>query len=172
MLIYLNTIDSDSEKRKFEVLYETYRNLMLYIALQKLHHQQDAEDVVHQAFLKIIGILETIDDPLSPRTKALVAMITERSTVDYWRKQNTRIRKLSEVPYDDHEQQTEDPIEEHLSFAEAIAALPEKYRTPILLKYDQGYSHAQIAEILGTTESNIRKTVQRGKEKLRKLLEE
>ncbi|MEE0034422.1 MAG: sigma factor-like helix-turn-helix DNA-binding protein [Agathobaculum butyriciproducens] len=34
------------------------------------------------------------------------------------------------------------------------------------LRYDCGYSNAEIAEILDTTEPNVRKLIQRAKEKL------
>lgn len=58
MLIYLAAINSDEDKTKFELIYRQYRNLMYYVANQILHNICDAEDVVHQAFLKIIEILD------------------------------------------------------------------------------------------------------------------
>ena len=60
MLIYLAAISSDEDKSKFELIYRQYCNLMYYAANQILHNSSDAEDVVHQAFLKIVEILDTI----------------------------------------------------------------------------------------------------------------
>ena len=42
MLIYLQLIDDPADRVKFEDLYRTYRSLMLYVANQILHNQQDA----------------------------------------------------------------------------------------------------------------------------------
>ncbi len=44
--------------------------------------------------------------------------------------------------------------------------LPPRYRSVLLLRYDCGYSNAEIANILDTTEPNVRKLIQRAKEKL------
>ncbi len=54
MLIHLSVIESEDDRSKFEVIYERYRGLMFYTAMQILNHQQDAEDAVHQAFVSII----------------------------------------------------------------------------------------------------------------------
>ena len=43
---------------------------------------------------------------------------------------------------------------------------PPRYRSVLLLRYDCGYSNAEIANILDMTEPNVRKLIQRAKEKL------
>ena len=53
MLLYLQMIETDEDKSKFEEIYRAYRNLMYYIAYTRLHHTQDAEDAVHHVFIKI-----------------------------------------------------------------------------------------------------------------------
>ena len=63
MFLYLAMIDSDADKSKFEILYSEYKNLMYYTANRILRNSSDAEDVVHQAFLKVIEILDTISSP-------------------------------------------------------------------------------------------------------------
>ena len=54
MLIYLQMLETPEEKSKFEQIYLEYRNLMFYVSKGILHNQQDAEDAVQEAFLKII----------------------------------------------------------------------------------------------------------------------
>ena len=60
MLIYLAMIDSDADKSKFEIIYNSYKNLMLYQANKILGDTNDTEDVVHESFLKIIKIIDEI----------------------------------------------------------------------------------------------------------------
>ena len=53
MLIYLQVIEPEEDKNKFEDIYQKYRGLMYYVAYKRLHHEQDTEDAVHHAFMKI-----------------------------------------------------------------------------------------------------------------------
>ena len=154
MFLYLAMIDSDADKSKFEILYSEYKNLMYYTANRILHNSSDAEDVVHQAFLKVIEILDTISSPRCHKTRALLVTITEHKAIDLYReKQRRNVLPLAE---------------EYIGAAPAaaIASLPPRYRSVLLLRYDCGYSNAEIANILDTTEPNVRKLIQRAKEKL------
>lgn len=46
-------IDAEEDKQKFVILYETYRHLMMKVALNVLKDTFLAEDAVHEAFIKI-----------------------------------------------------------------------------------------------------------------------
>lgn len=70
MLIYLQMIESNEDRSKFEQLYILYRGLMLYVAKGILRNQEDAEDAVHQAFVSIIENLRSITDINSPKTRS------------------------------------------------------------------------------------------------------
>ena len=97
MFLYLAMIDSDTDKSKFEILYSEYKNLMYYTANRILRNSSDAEDVVHQAFLKIIEILNTISSPRCHKTRALLVTITEHKAIDLYReKQRRNVLPLAE----------------------------------------------------------------------------
>lgn len=87
MFIYLAIIDSPEGKLKFEVIYERYKGLMFYTANSVLGDTRDSEDIVHDAFLKII---EIIDDPKSPQTRYLIVTITENKAIDLYRKRKAK----------------------------------------------------------------------------------
>lgn len=62
---------------------------------------------------------------------------------------------------------------EDLAFVwEAVKALPSNYRDVIHLFYCEGYSTAQIAEILDRKETTVRSALSRGRQKLRDILKE
>ena len=97
MFLYLAMIDSDADKSKFEILYSEYKNLMYYTANHILRNSNDAEDVVHQAFLKVIEILDTISSPRCHKTRALLVTITEHKAIDLYReKQRRNVLPLAE----------------------------------------------------------------------------
>ena len=54
---------------------------------------------------------------------------------------------------------------------EAVMALPEHYRLPIHLHYYEGYSVAEIAEILKLGQSAVKMRLKRGREMLKIELE-
>ena len=64
MLIFLESINDAAHRRRFEALYDRYKEPMMIMAQQILHNHHDAEDAVHEVFLNIatkrITILDTI----------------------------------------------------------------------------------------------------------------
>ena len=173
MLIYLQLIETEEDKSKFETIYLTYRDLMFYVAQRILNNEHDAEDVVHQSFLKIIDVLEKISDPVCHKTKSLVVIVVERTAIDLYRKHKRR----TTVPFDEGYALPSTPTQAEAmahgySFARAMAALPARQREVLLLKYDWGYSNKEIAALLSMEEDNVRKTIQRAKQHLSTALQE
>lgn len=50
---------------------------------------------------------------------------------------------------------------------EAILALPESYRAPLHLHYYEGYSVAEVANILKLGQSAVKMRLKRGRERLK-----
>ena len=165
MLIYLMMIDSEKEQSKFEIIYKTYQRAMFYIAYKILHNEQDAEDAVHQAFIKIVENINKIEEAVCPKTKGYVVTIVENKAIDIYRKkQKLQLLELNETI-------TGIEVEYHGEGAltKCILNLPLNYRELILLKYLHGYSTKEIAKIMGISNSNASKLDQRAKKKLEDL---
>lgn len=172
MLIYLELIDTDSDKEKLEIIYTEYKDLMFYVANKILGDTRDSEDIVHDAFVKIAEIIEKIDTAKCPKTRNLVVTIVERKAIDLYRQRKRRKtvfldeELINVLSVGDIQADPARPL-----IAEAIALLPTRYRALVLLKYDSGYSEKEIAALLSMTEANVHKTMQRAKEKLGQILE-
>ena len=165
MLVYLAMIPTEEGRNKFALLYWEYRDLMFYLALRILGSQQDAEDAVQEALLRITEIIEKIHDPVCPETKALVGMIVEGKALDLYRR---RRRQGAEPLEDWAPAQAGRPPE---LTAQAMARLPARQRTVLLLKYDRGLDNREIARVLDMTVSAVERTVSRAKARLREALE-
>lgn len=167
MLIYMQMIETEEERDDFQRLYQEYRNLMFYVANQILHNEHDAEDAVHDAFMKIAKNMKKISDPVCPKTRSYVVIIVESCAIDMLRKKNRH--PTTEM----NEEITGLPVtyEGENVVAECLLKLPGRYREVLLLKHDQGYSIREIAKIMGITEANAGKLEQRAKKKLRELCE-
>lgn len=71
MLLYLQMLETPEEKSLFEQIYLEYRGLMYHVAYEILHNDQDAEDAVHQAFVKIVENIKKMMIRCVPKRMAM-----------------------------------------------------------------------------------------------------
>lgn len=167
MLIYLQLIETDDDKSKFEQIYDAYRGLMFHVAFKILSQKEDAEDAVHHAFVKIAENITKISDPVCPKTKAFVVTIVENRAIDILRSRN----RHQEVSFDAIAYGIPVYTEDEDQFSELILKLPAKQRQVIWLKYYHGYSLREIASMLNMSLAAAIKTDQRARKNLEALYE-
>lgn len=174
LTLYLSMIDDPQEQRKFERLYSSYRQTMYYVAYRVLNNQEDAEDAVHQAFLRVIDHMDDIDEEDKARTKSFLSIITKNVAIDIYRRNKKGAEH--EISYDEYEIFIEDPngqkFEEADVLTGVIAKLPPHYAEVIRLTYVHGYSSDQIGKILGLSSDNVRQRLVRARKKLEQMLNE
>lgn len=168
MFIYLMMIDTPEDQSKFEKIYITYKGLMYHIAYKILNNEQDAEDAVHSAFIKIAENIGKIDVPMCPKTQNYVVTIVENKAIDFYRANQ---RKHSGLYLDEISGIEVEETRVH-GLAACMAKLPPRYRQVILLKYYHGFSCKEIAKQLNLTEANAIKLDQRAKKKLFQICKE
>lgn len=168
MIVYLQMIDSPESKSKFEKIYDTYRGLMYYVAYQILGHQQDAEDAVYAAFVKMAENIEKISDPVCPKTRSLVVIIVKNQSIDMLRsrKRHEKVELMEDMVCFSPDYEVKD------SLTRCILKLPQRYQNVILLKYSHGYTLREIADMMGLSLAAATKLDQRAKKKLEKLCKE
>ena len=167
MIVYLSMIDTPEDRSKFERLYMEYRDLMYHVAFKYLHNEQDAEDAVHQAFVKIAEKIDKVDGTICARTQGYVITIVENKAIDMYRYKEKH--KTLELREDDEGIVIEYSGTNRLT--ECMAKLPVKYRTVLLLRHYHGLSPSEIAKKMGLSEANVKKIDHRAKQKLRTLCE-
>jgi len=185
LTLYLSLVDSPEEKDKVRALYEKYHNLMMYVAVQILKNQSDAEDAVHQAFLSLIKNCSKISKVECPETKHFCVIVTRNKCYDIQRKQKREVLTENEDAFErtaDFEgelNQTSDLVSDDPSLFEgcspavrALQKLNERYRTVLYLRYVDGYKTKVIAKMLGINEAAAQKMIWRAKEALKNALEE
>ena len=169
-------IDSEEDKNKFEILYFKYRQLMFRVANDILKDEYLAEDAVHFAFEKIMKNLDKIEAIECPKTKGFVVIVVKRVAIDFYRKRKKEyvvaLNQDEEIGAGTTyvEQSVIDKIEHPL--IKGILLLPHHYSEIILLKYSHNYTEKQIAKLLGLSEENVKKRLQRAKKKLKEKMEE
>lgn len=173
MLIYLALIDDEADRSKFERIYQLYRNIMLHTANRILHDRHAAEDVTHQACIKIIENLEKIGEVDSHKTKAFVVIIVERLSINEYRRRNRHPEEdLTDWTEIEFGVSPDRAVSEKERVSRAMAMLPERQREIMMLKYHMGYQDHEIAGMLDITEGAVRQAIARGKENLARILRE
>ena len=167
MLVYLQMIESEEDRSKFETIYVRYRDLMFSAAARLLKDPYDAEDAVHQAFVSIINNLGKIKSTDGAETRSFVVVVTEHKAIDIIRSRKHISDRISadDIPG------VEIPLPGDSALADAMALLPARYREVLLLRFDNGYSTKEIAKLFGMTVGSTQKLIWRAKEALRKRLD-
>lgn len=172
MLIYLSMIDDEDDRHKFENLYNTYKQLLFYIANKILRDEYLSEDAVHISFIKIAKNINKIDTIDSRKTKSFITIITKRTAIDIYRK----YKKQNIISFEEYCSDTDvdilcnDSEDSDTYLIEAISKLPEIYKEVFILKYRHDFSNKDIAKILNISKDTIEKRIQRGKKKLQSIL--
>lgn len=170
LALYVSMLDSQEEKRKFEKIYLSHRQTMYYAAYSILQDVHEAEDVVHQAFLRMINLLDKVGEPEEAKTRAYVVTVAESIAIDTFRRRRRIVpldeEKVDIAPVPDCGYEERDAIQR------AIHRLPVQYGTVLNLRYSHGLEDEEIAGLLKISEANVRQRISRARKKLALLLEQ
>lgn len=145
-------------------LLDQYGEHILRLAYSYLHNQSDAEDILQDTLIQYLRTAPGLESPA--HEKAWLLRVAGNLSKNLLRAQGYRQADQLEETLVAQER-------EDLSYVwDAVKALPVPYREAIHLYYYEGYSTAQIAQILDQKESTVRSRLKRGREKLKPLLEE
>ncbi len=141
LIFYLQMLDTPEEKARFEQIYQQYRSLMYHVANNILHDSQDAEDTVHNAFLRIIIHFSKLQCASAQDLAPLLVVITKNEAISVLRK------RKDVVPLDDWDgfAETSENIASYHALVESFTCLPGTYRAIMEMKLLSGYSDGEIA---------------------------
>ena len=134
----------------------------------------EAEDIFQEAFIKIFNNIQDLKDPESVDSWVKVTVV--RTAINYYHRTtkqqdlNGSIHNMDiQLESDDYEK-----IVGQLNVEDLLAIineLPDKYRTIINLHLIDGYTHAEIGELLSIPDATSRSQFMRGRNLLLKKLE-
>lgn len=149
-------------------LYRDHAPTLFSIALRLMGSQDDAADVVHDVFLRLH------EKPPGDGVDDLGRWLRGAAVRRCWMQLRTagRRREVREVSANDY---ASPPSWEHgvdlLHLERGIARLPTKLRVVLVLHHVEGYTHAEIGELLDISTAASEKRLSRAVESLRTYLE-
>lgn len=135
------------------------------VAASYLRGESDRLDAVSEAITRAWEKRHTLRDERLFRT--WITRILIRECV------NIQRRQKRSVPVDALPEAASEPEDERLgALREALAQLPQRQRTMIVLHYMEGYDVREVARIMGTTKSAVCAGLSRARTRLRETMGE
>lgn len=126
-----------------------------------LLNHADAEDAVQECLVKAWAARAKI------RPDTFRAYVT-RIAINECR--NIQRKRMREAPVEQLPEEAGEPRENYSDLHEAINALPETLRTPLLLHYMESFPDKEIAKALGIGHSAVRNRIFRARKELEAML--
>jgi len=160
---------SEGDARAQELLYRRYFSFAMSLAVRYTCDEGDAMETVNDSFMKVLEKISEFDTTRS--FKSWYGKIVVNSSIDRYRR---NVKHASNIPLVDigATEMIEPEIVSQLSAADIISLLgqlPENYRITFNLFEIEGYSHDEIAQMLGISESGSRSNLSRARKMLREL---
>ena len=162
------------DRAAFQLLFETYKDKVFSIAVYSTGGDRAvADDVTQQIFLKLFTAIKQFrgDSEFTTWLYRMVvnACLDERRRSRRWLPWGETVTMRN--PGDKKPQEKQYA---RLEVAEAVQAaireLKPKFRLPILLKYIEGLSYEEIAEVMGCSKGTVASRLNRGHSQLAKRL--
>lgn len=150
-------------------LYNSYSTAMFNTGYRILQDRMEAEDAMHDAFIKAFGKLDEFIGQVS--FGAWLKRIVVNTCLDKLKKHKPTL--FAEGPEMVDEPTAVEEAELELQVREvhrAIGKLPDGYRSILSLHLLEGFDHDEIAQVLGISSSTSRSQYSRARQALRKQL--
>ncbi|MEI6435937.1 MAG: RNA polymerase sigma factor [Bacteroidota bacterium] len=162
-----------------EALYDSFAPKFLSLCYRYCGNREDAEDILHDGFIKIIQNIHKFQVRSNGTLEAWMRRIIVNASLNFIR---GRIKEQKIVDIDPlidridlHDEAAFDPEEEYLmiepdKIMALICELPAGYRTVFNMFVFERYGHKEIAEALGFSENTSKSQLSKARAFLRKKL--
>lgn len=152
-------------------VFEKYYGLMLAICIRYSNNREVARDLLQDGFIKIFEKIEQFDESFS--FIGWMKRIMVNNAIDHYRKNARNPKEDDEVALIN--KTSDDDVISDISYNEilkCIQLLPNGYRTIFNMYVIEGYTHKEIADLLGIAEGTSKSQLNKAKAILRKKIEE
>ncbi|WP_232065096.1 RNA polymerase sigma factor [Rhodocytophaga rosea] len=158
------------EKKAQHALYIAFAKKMFLHCYRYLKNKADAEEVLTDGFMKIFTSIAKIEYRDEKSFEAWIKKIMINESLLFLRKKKQLIYANEDIP---ETIETEILVDERLAAQDIyklILFLPVGYRTVFNMYAIEGYSHKEIAQMLGINESTSRSQLTKARTLLQELI--
>lgn len=151
-----------NKKKQFSKIYDKYLDRIFRFIFFKVNSKEDAEDLTAEVFLRT---WQTFQDSEIENIRAFLYQTARNIVTDHYRKKSKENPlSLESFPQLKAKDSIQEKIERDFDFnliLEKIKNLREEYQEALFLRYVDGYSIKEIAQILGKTPENTKVLIHR-----------
>ena len=151
------------QKEQFTRIARKYMDTVYRIALNYMKSPDAADDITQEVFLRLLRSKTLFESEEHTRSWLIRVTINEckRDLASRWRRVE---------PLEAYAEKLSFSSEENSETYRIVMRLPRKYRMVIYLHYYEGYSTAEIAQMLGSKQSTVCTQLERGRKLLKTML--
>ncbi len=153
-------------ENEFEAKYNEYGNMLYKIAFLYLGDVSDTEDVLQDVFTRYLCGKYKFKN--AEHEKAWFIRVTQNKCLDYLKKSGYKSQSIDDIPvtaiYKNNDMEQD--------VVSKVIALPDKYKSAIILFYYNDYTVEEISKTLKISKSAVKKRLQRGRDILKLELED
>lgn len=164
--------DMADDKLLFQKLYTDNLQDMYAVAFAILHNREDAEDAVHQSFLKIADSFARLSRLSGDRLKAYIVVVTRNTAINMYNQNKYHAAHTARLDEELPDLESGFSGDERAELYEAIKMLPQMYKDVLFLYYLECFSSRESAKQLGISLNTFRQRVSRARLMLKKIIEE
>ena len=145
-------------------IFERYSGVMLSVCVRYVTDRETARDILQDGFIKLYTKIDTYSG--SGSFEGWIRRIFVTTSLEYLRQNDALKQSASIEEYGNSLPDNEATVLDKISaddLMECIAKLPDGYRTVFNLYAIEGYSHTEIADMLGINESTSRSQFMRAR---------
>ncbi|TXI85739.1 MAG: RNA polymerase sigma factor [Crocinitomicaceae bacterium] len=153
------------------MLFDKFASKMMAVCMRYVNDSMEAEDVLQEGFVKVFGKLA--DFKMEGSLEGWIRRIMVNTSLDALRKNKRHVNdsKLEDVDFKLTSSELASDQLQADDLMKMVQALPEGYKVVFNLFAIEGYSHKEIADLLGVSENTSKSQYSRARAYLRHVLE-
>ena len=178
ILMAIDYLDDEEQKRFVEDLYDKYSALILKVAYEHVHDYDTAQDILNDTFIKIIKYVDTIQNLKEFQILCYIKQTAYSAAANYFSKESVEKKKVEKWILE-NEPVTEVTLEgeeiirrvdlQNL-LRKCMNQLDERDRMLLISKYGLNMKYTEIAEEYSIAHGNISSFVKRARNRFKNIV--
>jgi RNA polymerase sigma factor (sigma-70 family) len=160
-------MDKQEQQQFFQEIIEQHKGILFKVARAYCPDEEDRKDLIQEMMIQIWQSVHKYNDQFKIST--WLYRISLNVAISFYRKSTTRANRFAVLNEQMSEMSTEDKAEteQQLNLLEKFISELKEIDKALMILYLEDKSHAEIAEILGMSVSNVGTKIGRIKGKLK-----
>jgi RNA polymerase sigma-70 factor (ECF subfamily) len=162
----------EGERKAQKALYDKYSRQMMSLCLRYVKDRETARDLLQEGFLLVFSNIDKFKK--EGMLDAWIRKIFVNCALNYLRKDDI-LKDANDIDDRMISEMADESTISQITAAElmdCVKSLPEGFRTVFNMFAIEGYSHKEIGEMIGISESTSRSQYMRARQKLREMISE